>query len=60
MAANGLVAVKGATDHDWKTFECVRANELDERVRLVGTERGGEDCKRQAPKRLQPERSDGK
>ena len=46
MAAKGLVAVKGATDHDWRALECVRANGLDEGVRLVRAEPGGEDCKR--------------
>ena len=43
MVANGLVAVKGATDHDWRALECVRANGLDDGVRLVRTDSGGED-----------------
>ena len=46
MAANGLVAVKGATGHNWRALEYIRANGLDEGVRLVRTEPGGEDCKR--------------
>ena len=41
MAANGLVAVKEATDHDWRALERVRANGLDDGVRLVRTEHGG-------------------
>ena len=40
MAANGLVAVKEATDHDWRALECLRANGLDEGVRLVRPEPG--------------------
>ena len=43
MAANGLVAVKGATGHNWRALEYIRANGLDEGVRLVRTEPGGED-----------------
>ena len=46
MAANGRVAVKGATGDDWRALDCVRANGLDEGVRLVRTEPGGDDCKR--------------
>ena len=46
LAANGLVAVKGAADHDWRALECVWRNGRDEGVRLVRTEPGGEDCTR--------------
>ena len=42
---NGLVAVKGGTDHDWRALECVRANGLDEGVQLVRWNLG-EDCMR--------------
>ena len=46
MAANGLVAVKEATDHE--ALGCVRANGLDEGVRLliVRKEPAAEDSKR--------------
>ena len=46
MVTNGLVAFKGATDHDWSALEGGRANGLDEGVGLMRTEPGGEDCKR--------------
>ena len=46
MAAKELVAVKGATDRDWRALECVRENGLDQGVRLVSAEPGGKDCKR--------------
>ena len=46
MAAKELIAVKGATNHDWRALECDRENGLDQGVRLVRAEPGGEDCKR--------------
>lgn len=46
MASNGLVAVKGSSNHDWRVLECVRLNGSDKQVRLVGVESGEEDRQR--------------
>lgn len=44
IASEGVVMVKGATDHDWRAPEGVRGNGLDEGVRLIRTRPGVEAC----------------
>ena len=37
LAAQELVNIKAATDHDWRALECVRINGIGETIRLMRT-----------------------
>ena len=44
LAAQELVNVKAATDHDWRALECVRTNGIGGTIRLMRTRPGDEEC----------------
>ena len=44
LASEGLLAVGGAVDQDWRALECIRANRLDNGARLLGVTTGSQEC----------------
>ena len=46
LASEGLPTARGAVDQDWRALECIRANGLDNRARLVRVITGSQECLR--------------
>ena len=44
LASEGLLAVRGAVDQDWRALECIRANGLDNGAKLLRVTTGSQEC----------------
>ena len=44
LASEGLLAVRGAVDQDWRAIECIRVNGLNNGARLLRVTTGSQEC----------------